>query len=142
MKIKFDTLFESYNNKVVKCTLKCTVYDLKPHFNLIGFGEEILINDAEVTANLNLPYGRCAYSFTVKGIAKCSEGDKFNETLGRRISESKATIKACKIASEICYRIYKDLMAKSTSFSDDAYRIENILKGEIEHLEMLKNIDD
>lgn len=138
MKIKFDTVFNSFNNKIVKCTLNCTVYDLKPHFNLIGINNKTLINDTKVESRLCFPEGSYAYTFTVTGTAKCHKEDKFNEIIGKRISESKATIKACKIASEICYRIYTDLMTKATNFSNDTYRIEKILRGEMTHLAMLK----
>lgn len=46
-------------------------------------------------------------NFTVKGIARCSEEDTFDATLGRRIAESKAKTKAFEYAAEAYDEISK-----------------------------------
>lgn len=43
--------------------------------------------------------------FEVKGISKCLEGDAFDETLGKRIAESRAKVKMYRMAEAI----YKDV---------------------------------
>lgn len=39
--------------------------------------------------------------FVVKGVAKCRKDDNYNETLGKRIAESKAKVKMFKKAEQI-----------------------------------------
>lgn len=70
------------------------------------------------------------YDFKVKGIAKCSPGDTYDEQKGLRIAESKAKLKALKKAEKImeAYRVNVILeMSKtehSISFFEEEYRKE------------------
>ena len=47
--------------------------------------------------------------FTVKATARCNPNDTFNETIGKRIAESRAKVKAFRIAKNIWSCITKKL---------------------------------
>lgn len=51
-------------------------------------------------------YLRFGDSFTVRGIAKCHDDDEFNETVGRRLAESRAKQKMFKFAKKEAEKYY------------------------------------
>lgn len=53
-----------------------------------------------------LPYIDHKGDFTVKAIAKCSKEDTFNKTIGKKLAESRANLKAFKIAAKFYDAIY------------------------------------
>lgn len=53
-----------------------------------------------------LPYIGREGTFTVKAIAKCNKEDAFNETIGKKLAESRANLKAFKIATKFYDVIY------------------------------------
>ena len=75
--------------------------------------------------------------FKVKGVAKCSPNDTYDETLGKRIAFSKAFITGHKKFKHIIDMCHDALMVKSAEMSN-IYTIEReIVDREIVHLEEL-----
>ena len=75
--------------------------------------------------------------FKVKGVAKCSPNDTYDETLGKRIAFSKAFITGHKKFKHIIDMCHDPIMVKSAEMSN-IYTIEReIVDREIVHLEEL-----
>ena len=75
--------------------------------------------------------------FKVKGVAKCSPNDTYDETLGKRIAFSKAFITGHKKFKHIIDMCYKALVDKGCDMST-TYNSENdIIVRELEHLDKL-----
>lgn len=109
-------------NKVVVCELKV---DMQMHKN-----------PAYYVVNRNmwgkrLPYVNWEGQFTVRAKARCNASDTFDETVGKRIAESRAKAKMFKIASRVwatCREALLDMAAKCHNSSvacDKAEMIEN-----------------
>ena len=78
-------------------------------------------------------------SIKAKGIATCSPNDKFDETLGKRIAYSKATIEGYRKYWQILNTAHEALWVKKIELLDNSCRITRIIEGEKAHLEELKN---
>lgn len=80
--------------------------------------------------------GECE-NFEVKGISRCHKDDKYNETHGCRLAESRAKLKMFKLAEKRANRIYKELSNLASEMS--AIKSANIAcqKVETEHLSTL-----
>ena len=75
--------------------------------------------------------------FKVKGVAKCSPNDTYDETLGKRIAFSKAFITGHKKFKHIIDMCHDALMVKSAEMSN-IYTIEReIVDRELVHLDEL-----
>ena len=75
--------------------------------------------------------------FKVKGVAKCSPNDTYDETLGKRIAFSRAFITGHKKFKHIIDMCHDALMIKSAEMNN-IYTIEReIVDREIAHLEEL-----
>ena len=75
--------------------------------------------------------------FKVKGVAKCSPNDTYDETLGKRIAFSRAFITGHKKFKHITDMCYKALVDKGCDMST-IYNSENdIIVRELEHLDKL-----
>ena len=75
--------------------------------------------------------------FKVKGVAKCSPNDTYDETLGKRIAFSKAFITGHKKFKHIIDMCHDALMVKSAEMSN-IYTIEReIIDRELVHLDEL-----
>lgn len=101
-----EPTYQVFNGRVVKCTLKCTAI-----FEDI---DTIVPLGVELPPHCDLRYcykdkGKDmeAIILTTTGIAKCDKSDTFCEETGRRIAESKASIKA--------YSSLKKLLFKATN---------------------------
>ena len=75
--------------------------------------------------------------FKVKGVAKCSPNDTYDETLGKRIAFSKAFITGHKKFWHIIDMCYEALITKSTEMRQNGSTEMDIIKREIEHLDKL-----
>ena len=75
--------------------------------------------------------------FKVKGVAKCSPNDTYDETLGKRIAFSKAFITGHKKFRFIINSCHTALINKSMEMSVNSAYEEDIIEGEIEHLNKL-----
>ena len=97
---------------------------------------------SNVTPNIELIENKKAIKvgeaiFKVKGVAKCSPNDTYDETLGKRIAFSKAFITGHKKFKHIIDMCHEALMIKSAEMSN-IYTIEReIVDREIVHLEEL-----
>lgn len=111
MKLKQKVVFNSYNQKVVKCTMRC----------LIEYG---LNNDLY-------------YEFEVVGIAKCHNDDKFDEDLGKRISESRASIKAYSTAKRYMASWMKLINDHVDQSKTDMVRLNDLLDKETNHYDSI-----
>ena len=75
--------------------------------------------------------------FKVKGVAKCSPNDTYDETLGKRIAFSKAFITGHKKFKHIIDMCYNALITKSAEMRQNCSTEIDILNREIEHLDKL-----
>lgn len=109
-------------NKVVVCELEVDMQMYK--------------NPAYSIVNGNMwrrkfPYVSWDGQFTVKAKARCNASDTFDETVGKRIAESRAKAKMFKIASRVwatCREVLTDMAAKCHNSSvacDYAEMVEN-----------------
>lgn len=75
-----------------------------------------------------LPYIGHQGTFTVKAIAKCSEGDIFDEKIGKKLAESRANLKAFKIATKF-YGVIHSYYASRTY---EVFTMQKILAKSVE----------
>lgn len=75
--------------------------------------------------------------FTVTAKARCSSEDSFDETIGKRIAESRAKAKAFKIAKNVWSCIaedFKNASRKAEEMMQNCDTVENIEKRHIKKL--------
>lgn len=77
-------------------------------------------------------------SIYAKGIATCSPNDKFDETLGKRIAYSKATIEGYKKYYQIIDTAHEALWVKKLDVLDNRCRVLSIIDREKHHLDELR----
>lgn len=75
--------------------------------------------------------------FTVTAKARCNSEDTFDETVGKRIAESRAKAKAFKIAKNMWNCIAKDLAEKADIASTLAKNCAVVEEIEVKHVEKL-----
>lgn len=75
--------------------------------------------------------------FTVKAVAKCNPNDTFDEAIGRKIAESKAKVKAFRIAKNIWSCIAKRLLNEHTIAMEMYSNCRAMEKFEFNHVEEL-----
>ena len=75
--------------------------------------------------------------FKVKGVAKCSPNDTYDETLGKRIAFSKAFITGHKKFKHIIDMCYNALITKSAEMRQNCSTEIDIINREIDHLNKL-----
>ena len=75
--------------------------------------------------------------FKVKGVAKCSPNDTYDETLGKRIAFSKAFITGHKKFKFIINSCRTAIINKSVEMSFNHKWEEDIIEREIDHLNIL-----
>lgn len=122
LKIEQPKFYIHSHKKVVVCELNCEIQELpfKAKINRKHF------NDSQW-------YGE----FKVKASSKCRPGDEYNEELGMKIAESKATIKAFDKARRIL-EDYKDIIGKEWDKANTSVDFfEQILGRECMHFESL-----
>lgn len=76
-------------------------------------------------------------SYTVVGISKCSKDDTFDETLGKRIAESRAKYKMFKKASALFYEIANNVNKIVYGCCNEVYRYEDLAETENRHVNSL-----
>ncbi len=72
--------------------------------------------------------------FTVKAIARCNSEDTFDEVIGKRIAESRAKVKAFKIAKNVWGCIAKDLSNKAKIAEKMAKNCTIVEEVEVRHI--------
>lgn len=129
-----EPTYQVFNGRVVKCTLKCT-----------AVFEDV---DAIVPIEVELPPHNCEVSycykdkgkdmealiFTTTGIAKCDESDAFCEETGRRIAESKASIKVYNSLEKLLFKANERLLDMVRETARDYGRLAILKKMEMDHL--------
>ena len=83
--------------KIIICIMQC----------VIDYGKTL--PNVDIFSRMwrrRLPYIDRGGTFTVKAIAKCNKEDTFNETIGKKLAESRANLKAFKIAAKFYDVIY------------------------------------
>lgn len=126
MKIYFKPKYSVYQEKVVKCTLDC-ILDVCAQNDLGSRTIEYLFFVDKTLES----------TFSVSAVAKCSPEDKFCLETGKRIAESRASIKALRIAKHKIKKIKKALEG-STFRAEEVYtKISNMLVREQNHLSTL-----
>lgn len=89
-------------NKVVVCTLICSMQEHKHVPMAYMIGNMYDKSGVDYTGH-----------FTVKAKARCNVSDTFNETVGKRIAESRAKAKAYKVAARFwnnSAKVFKNLV--------------------------------
>lgn len=129
MKIKTNIEYKVFKERVVVCNINCEVTG-------VNFGD---IRKTYTYNNTPLSFYYDTIEFDVSAKAKCSPYDIFNLETGKRIAESRATIKAMKVIrafleDEVSY--YFNIITK---LSRDNTKVENILYREMKHLNDLLN---
>lgn len=115
MKLYQDVIFQDFNNKVVKCTLTGKLSYTDPFTNVLKEEE-----------------------FTTIGYAKCHNDDSFNLEVGKRIAESKASIKFYKKVRSYYKSELRKMMDIGNIFMESFKKVEKLLQSENEHLIMFK----
>lgn len=125
------TVINNEKYKAVRCTGTVNMYSV-----LI---RNIKQSDCYDISHIALSH-KIAAVFSVQGWAKCSKEDKFNETTGKRIAESKMLLNAYNKIKKFLERTIKntdDLVGKLEDFKYDL--IQKRIVVEENHLERLKN---
>lgn len=105
--------YKVFNAKVVVCTLK---YEVRyPHRDW-GYDEEL---------------------YTITGKAKCSDYDFFDLETGKRIAESRATLKLYKIIKNKMRVYMRDVKDELISITDDYGKINRMIDTENHHYKIL-----
>lgn len=108
-----------------------------------GEGAAFFVNETEKTVVCVLSCkfknvrSKRSQSFKVKGIARCSEGDEFNEKLGKIISESKAKKKAYNKASRIMKKRSEFYSKKAAEISFVTEKFEYLEEKEKMHFQQV-----
>lgn len=105
--------YKVFNDKVVVCTLKYSVQYPDVYF------------------------GSNAEFYTVTGKAKCSDYDIFDLETGKRIAESRATLKLYKIIKNYMRAYMRDVKNKLISITDDYGKINRMIDTENHHYKIL-----
>ena len=139
MKINLEPKFSVFNNKVVKCELKCSM--LVPYFTLMYVDRCKLGLDYTMETAEGDEYEYIV--FNVSAIAKCDPTDTFDEVAGRRISESRATIKALNTAGRVLEYIFEKKVLKWSDYIAEAdEKLGRIFEKELKHLDTLLGKDE
>lgn len=80
--------------------------------------------------------GHTAY-ITTRGIARCSSGDVFDEEIGKRISESKASIKMYNKIEKLAKTRIAQYNKIIDTYNTDLEKLNEIWNKEIQHLDNL-----
>lgn len=83
--------------------------------------------------------GTIIEEFNVLGKAMLSDGDEYNETIGRRIAESKAKRKAYLKARNYVFNIHKTISEEADDFLYCTKIMEKLFNKESEHIKNLVN---
>lgn len=127
----FDTRYISSPEKgVTTCLLSCSLQLEKSPFFVIL---DVISPAWRKKVSEVDRYGE----FVVVGVARCNPEDRFDEEAGRRIAESRAKIKAFKVAARV-WKCIGDKWREAAGYSD---RMIDACKGATEvednHLELL-----
>ena len=105
------------------------------HKALTALKSNVTPNVELIEKNKTIKVGEAV--FKVKGVAKCSPNDTYDETLGKRIAFSKAFITGHKKFKHIIDMCYNALITKSAEMKQNCSTEIDILNREIEHLDKL-----
>ncbi len=96
------TEYKVYNNKTVVCKLN---FKLNPPLNekYISLFPYRFVEDKKITKQEDILWT----GITVTGVAICHDNDEFDETLGKRIAESRAKIKMFDMLNKINGELWK-----------------------------------
>ena len=138
MKIKLEPEYSSFNDRVVKCTMKCTIYDCDPLVESIyALSCTSKLENSVEGVNVYMYKNVYEARFTVKSIAKCSPYDNFDYITGCRIAESKACMKAYKKLEVLIIKIL-NIRNQNTKTLEEAFnKIAFINEREQVHYESL-----
>lgn len=116
MKLYQNANFQEFNGKVVKCTLSGKLSYVEPFTNILKEEE-----------------------FSTIGYAKCHKEDSFNLEKGKRIAESKASIKFYKKVRYFYNKnLFKKLRKFENEFNKDYSKVNRLIKNEENHLLKIK----
>lgn len=133
---KFTICETNYIVNKDKGTIVCIIKFKVPSYYDYLVGTDYHIENCFKKAGLptDLPHNRVKI---VKGVAKCSPNDTFDETIGKRIAESKAKISLFKTANKLCHLLdfyYMDIVYDMQRYTTDYW---NLLQKEEQHLREL-----
>jgi hypothetical protein len=114
------------HNKAIVCIMECSM----PELPRIPKVSDKYFSNTTHCYNFN-------NNFEVKGVAKCGPGDEYNEELGMKIAESKATMKAFDKVRRVLEE-YKDIIGKEWDKANTSVDFfEQMLGRECMHFESL-----
>lgn len=127
--IIYDKRFIVNKDKgIVVCKLLCQIETTYKPFNEF-IDQRLYIKD--------FPDVSYCMGFEVVGRTKCSKDDTFDETLGKRIAESKAKYKMFKKASNLFYRIADNVNRIVYGCCSEGHRYDDLAVTEYRHVEDL-----
>lgn len=129
MKIKTNIEYKVFKEKVVVCNINYKVTDI----------DFRCIRKTYTYNNTPLKFYYDTVEFDVSAKAKCSPYDIFNIEIGKRIAESRATIKAMKVISALLEDGANYHFNRVTELSGYNTKVENILYKKMKHLNDLLN---
>lgn len=77
--------------------------------------------------------------FTVRGKARCADGDKFDESVGKRLAETRASKKVYSRVNKMYNALIKEIEADLNTVKSDANRVQSLFEKESEHLVELES---
>lgn len=110
-----DTAYQSFNSKIVKCTIKCKLV----------VGNTLTLKDEVVS------------EFTVEDIAKCYPLDSFSLEAGKRLASARASKQAYARAKLELKKYREKVASLFVQLTGGLHRIENLRVTETNHLNNL-----
>lgn len=129
MKIKTDIEYKVFKEKVVVCNINYKITDI----------DYRCIRKTHTYNNTPLKFYYDTVEFDISAKAKCSPYDIFNLETGKRVAESRATIKAMKVIRAFLEDECNYYFDRITELSRYNTKVENILYKEMKHLNDLLN---
>lgn len=77
--------------------------------------------------------------FTVRGKARCADGDEFDESIGKRLAETRASKKVYSRVDKMYRDILKAMENDFNIIKSDAERVKLLLDKESKHLTELES---
>ena len=115
-------------NKVVICNMRVDMKLMDSEFWPVVRGQWWIIKAPKVN-----DFGE----FVVTAKARCNSADTFDETVGKRIAESRAKAKAFKIAKNVWNCIAKELYNNSKLAEERAKNCKRVEEVELKHVKEL-----
>ena len=77
--------------------------------------------------------------FTVRGKARCADDDEFDFSVGKRLAETRASMKVYSRVARMYRDILNEMERTVNTVAEDADRVEYLFYKEVDHMKELKS---